>query len=366
MIKILHGADFHLDSPFEALPPEKAMAQRALQRKLLDDLILLAEKKAVDVILLAGDILDSETSYFETGTALVSAFSKTDIPIFIAPGNHDYYHRRSPWAALSLPENVHVFDKNEIEAFEIPEKNLVVWGGAFTQNYSENILANFTAPAQDNNTHVMVLHGDVGGFEHYNPLSVDDLKNTGMHYIALGHKHAYSGLLKAGDVPYAYSGCLQGRGFDEQGDCGLIFAEVGKYQARIDFYPVNSRAYHHIEVDASGVPNIADAIMQALPKNAKDCICRVVLKGQAEEIVNERVLLEQLADSCFHLEIRNQLSLRRDIWAAAEEDSLRGLFLRKMKLRYEASQDAAEQRQLALAITAGLNAMDKSEQMGGN
>ena len=29
MLTIIHGADFHLDAPFAALPPDKARARRA-------------------------------------------------------------------------------------------------------------------------------------------------------------------------------------------------------------------------------------------------------------------------------------------------------------------------------------------------
>jgi hypothetical protein len=35
-VKILHAADFHLDSPFESLPEDKARARRREQRGLLE------------------------------------------------------------------------------------------------------------------------------------------------------------------------------------------------------------------------------------------------------------------------------------------------------------------------------------------
>ena len=42
MPKIIHGADFHLDSAFAGLPPEKARQRRRESRELLD---ALAEDK---------------------------------------------------------------------------------------------------------------------------------------------------------------------------------------------------------------------------------------------------------------------------------------------------------------------------------
>ena len=48
MLTIIHGADFHLDAPFAALPPDKARARRAVQRELLDRLVDLALERAAE------------------------------------------------------------------------------------------------------------------------------------------------------------------------------------------------------------------------------------------------------------------------------------------------------------------------------
>ena len=53
MLTIIHGADFHLDAPFAALPLDKARARRAEQRELLDRLAGLAEERRADVVLLS-------------------------------------------------------------------------------------------------------------------------------------------------------------------------------------------------------------------------------------------------------------------------------------------------------------------------
>ena len=53
-IKILHTADLHLDSAFEALPAGKAAIRRAEQRELLSRLAELARSERADIVLLAG------------------------------------------------------------------------------------------------------------------------------------------------------------------------------------------------------------------------------------------------------------------------------------------------------------------------
>ena len=131
ILKVLHAADLHLDSPFEGLPAGKAAIRRAEQRQLLSRLAELAVKEDVDLVLLSGDLLDSDSSYYETGEELVRCLRQMPMPVFIAPGNHDPYTRRSPYARLRLPDNVHVFSENAIRGISLPELNAVVYGAAF-------------------------------------------------------------------------------------------------------------------------------------------------------------------------------------------------------------------------------------------
>ena len=58
MPKIIHGADFHLDSAFAGLPPEKARQRRRESRQLLDALAELVRRERADLVLLSGDLFD--------------------------------------------------------------------------------------------------------------------------------------------------------------------------------------------------------------------------------------------------------------------------------------------------------------------
>ena len=115
MVKLIHGADFHLDAPFHALPPEKAAQRRAEQRELLFRLADLANREEADLLLLSGDLFDGAEIYGETLDALSQALGSVRGQVFIAPGNHDFWSARSPYAALVWPENVHIFTEPEIE-----------------------------------------------------------------------------------------------------------------------------------------------------------------------------------------------------------------------------------------------------------
>ena len=65
MLHILHAADLHLDAPFAALTAEQARQRRAEQRLLLDALADAAIERGADLVVLAGDLLDSGQTYRE-------------------------------------------------------------------------------------------------------------------------------------------------------------------------------------------------------------------------------------------------------------------------------------------------------------
>ena len=58
MVRIIHAADFHLDSAFSGLPPEKARQRRRESREILDRLTALARERQADLVLLSGDLFD--------------------------------------------------------------------------------------------------------------------------------------------------------------------------------------------------------------------------------------------------------------------------------------------------------------------
>ena len=162
MIRIIHAADLHLDSPFESLDAEKASVRRSEQRALLERIAAEVNQRNADLLFLAGDLLDSGSAYAETGEALLAALGKVRIPVFIAPGNHDWYSRRSPYALLPFPDNVHIFRTPHLESVCLPELGARVWGAGYTSPSCEALLRGFHAPAEEGVTQLLVLHAEPG------------------------------------------------------------------------------------------------------------------------------------------------------------------------------------------------------------
>ena len=372
-MKLLHASDFHLDSPLSGLPPEKSAQRRRELRELPARLAALAKEEGVDLVLLPGDLFDGTRVYPETIRALARALGEMEVPVFIAPGNHDFYHDKSPYAVNPWPDNVHIFTQPDLQAVELPRINCTVYGCAFAAPHREDDpLAGFAAP-DDGKLHLLCVHGEVGPAGSYAPIAPKSLEHSGVAYAALGHVHA-AGSGKAGKTLWAYPGCPEGRGFDELGPKGALIVTFGEPvqltisspdgppMAPIDlggqtvaakFVPVCKRQYRIETVEAD---SFTDVICQG---ESPDLI-RFLLTGESRSAPDLAALAAQAAPHFFHVELQDRTTLPQDLWARADEDSLTGLFLREVLARLDSADDG-EWDKLLLCARFGLAALEGGE-----
>jgi len=362
-IKILHCADLHLDSPFEGLSSGKASLRRREQRELLKRLAELARTEQVDMLLMSGDLLDSDNTYYETGEELNQCLRSLSIPVFISPGNHDYYTPKSPYARLKLPGNVHVFSNNEIECVPLPGINAQVFGAAFTEKRSGSMLAGFSAENRPDILNIMCIHGDVGGRDsNYNPISLEQIAASGMDYIGLGHIHKASGLKKEGSTWYSWPGCPEGRGFDETGEKTVSIITLSKEKCELETRCIAGRRYESMKLDITGVDPLL-AIHTSLPDDTMRDIYRITLVGEADGNYDINRLYNNLDEMFFELQIRDETRIYRGLWDYAGEDSLRGLFLKKLKEEFDSVKDDKQRNTIEQAARWGLAALDNMEEV---
>ena len=193
MIRILHAADLHLDGSFEALAPEQAAQRREDERQMLRRLAELCRERACDLLLLAGDVFASSTVSRETVELLLELLGGLDTKVFIAPGSSDPYTPESVYATVRWPENVHIFKTREISTVRLTDPDICVCGAAFQEPREGGLLRDFMAPEEGIPT-IMVLHGVLGDpASPYDPISEQEIRNSRLRYLALGHQHRASG-----------------------------------------------------------------------------------------------------------------------------------------------------------------------------
>ena len=362
-LKILHTADLHLDSPFEGLPAGKAAMRRGEQRELLGRLSALVQHEGVQLVLLAGDLLDSDKPYFETGEELARCLGDMGVPVFIAPGNHDFYSPKSPWARLKLPENVHIFSDGAVTGVTLETLGVTVWGAAFTARHSGPLLRGFRAERREGFRNVICLHGEVGAHDSvYDPISEEELAACGADYVALGHIHRASGLLRAGETWYSWPGCPEGRGFDETGEKTVNLVTLHDGDCRLETRSIALRRYESLRVDVTGADPLL-AVHTLLPDETVRDVYRVTLTGACDEIPDLKHMHAALSELFFELCLRDETHPHASWWDLAGDDSLRGVFLKKLRARWESARGEEERRSIEQAARWGLAALDRREEV---
>src|SRR3974390_807246 len=110
MFKFLHAADIHLDSRLDGLSKyDGAPVDRIKNacRKALENLVALAIEERVGLVLIAGDVYDSDWQDYNTGLYFVSQMARlreAGIRVFLIAGNHDASNKMT--RMLRLPQNV--------------------------------------------------------------------------------------------------------------------------------------------------------------------------------------------------------------------------------------------------------------------
>lgn len=357
MIRILHAADLHLDSPFAALSPEQAAQRRAEQRELLRRLAEECDRLGCQLLLLAGDLFDSDSIYRETAELLREILGSIHARVFIAPGNHDPFSPASPYASLQWPDNVHIFRSGTIESVRLPEPGVTVYGAAFTEPRQGPLLSGFRSEERILSS-VMVIHGtldDADAF--YNPISEAQILESGLDYLALGHVHRRE-IRKIGKTTVANPGCAMGRGFDETGPKGALYVELDGSECRVEPVDLGGRRYESLSVRVDGDP--LEAVEAVLPKQTERDVYRITLTGSctAESVRNAQAVL---APRFYALELIDRTLPPRSLWEDAAEDSLKGVFLRSLKECYDAAEDEDGRRLAADAAALGLALMEGRE-----
>mgnify|MGYP003282396855 CR=1 FL=1 len=101
------------------------------------------------------------------------------------------------------------------------------------------------------------------------------------------------------------------------------------------------------------------AVEAALPPETAGDLYRILLTGETGEGgAGAAAIQEALADRFYALEVRDRTRMAEDLWRRAEEDSLRGLFLRDLKQQLAQAQTEEDRQRVTMAARFGLAALD--------
>lgn len=369
-IKILHMADMHLEWPFAGMGMDRTRGRlrREELKKVFAGIIDLAEQEEVQVLLIAGDLLEHQHATRGTAQFLDRQFRR--IPgtrIFISPGNHDPFLPNSYYQTYPWSENVHIFGP-EPERVDLPDLPVSVLGWGFPAwEVGEWRLA--SVPALDpQRINLAVFHGGEGAYHPFRPADLAGLAAHGVDYIALGHIHQGGVLLEQGGrVVARYSGSPEALSFGEPGEHGVFLGTVSKEESRVAFRPTGLRRYISREVPVDGAVSLEDVVARILAVDdsaARQQHCyRLTLTGTVDPglAVDLALLREMVQGEFYHVKLLDETRPDWDLDALAEERSARGLFVQQMRAMAQAEADPAVRRRVLRALDLGLQALAGKE-----
>lgn len=368
----MHLADLHLDSRFAGSDPSESAKKRSELRNVLTGAFDVAKTEGCDAVLISGDLFDSEYYTKDTLDFLRGAFaSMPDVRFFIAPGNHDPYNSSSPYRLGVFPENVTVFDSENVTCVEIDELDLAVYGYAFTSSVYRNDPLEGFKRTDCKGFAVLCAHTELDAtVTPYAPITTERLCSSGFDYAALGHVHDQTGIREQNGTVYAYSGCLAGRDHTENGEKGGIIVtldkENGENNVKAKFVRLCPWVWTTLSVNVSGasdektVTDIVEIRLKELQSVSEtNTIIKLRLTGEIKCDVNEENVKISLSSYGVD-EVHNETVSTCGFDELENDISLRGEFYRVLLSELK-SEDPERRRIARMALRYGLNALNGAE-----
>lgn len=357
-MKIIHCSDLHLDSKLEAnLDKEKAKQRRDEILYSFQNMVNFANNNDVRIIIIAGDLFDkNKVSVKAKNIVRDTILANKNIDFIYLKGNHD----EENFIIDEIPDNLKLFNKNEWNSYKY--ENVVISGIEFGKKDSYEIYKSLMLNQSDFN--IVVLHGQESNYENKKDkteiINLRELKNKNIDYLALGHIHKYKLEKLDNRGIYCYSGCLEGRGFDECGEKGFVLLNIENNKLETKFISNSIRTLEELEVDVSDTmttTEVEQKINEKIERISKQNLIKIILVGKVD-INSERdidYLLKKYNEEFYYVKIYDKTTLKINYLDYENDASLKGEFIRMIL-----KENLTEEEKKEIIIT-GLKALAGEE-----
>ena len=362
-MKIIHCADMHLDSKMNGnLDREKAKERKYELLATFLRMVEYAVTEEVAAIIIAGDLFDTRNISVHTKNAVLEAISSNrQVDFYYIKGNHkgaDEFLEELE----EVPENLKLFGDTWTEYELRKGSGIRLYGLELGNDHSSLIYSSLMLDPRDFN--IVTLHGQIGTYKSRDDaesISLNELKNKNIDYLALGHIHEY----QMGDLPsrgkYCYCGCLEGRGFDECGEHGFVLLDIDEntHECDMQFVPIAKRNIYELECDITGLettPSILEKIRDEIAGTTcseKDLV-KIVLSGSVSIDCEKDTdyFAKALSDYFYFVKVYDNTKIAVDYRDFMKDASLKGEFVRLLH-----SSDLSEEMKTEV-IRLGLKALN--------
>lgn len=293
MIKLIHTADVHLDSPLKTLALRDPVLREKVQcasRTAFSRIVDQAIAHQAAAVLIAGDLFDGAARSAKTAAFLLSEFNRLaeeGIRAFYIKGNHDAENPIT--GGVSFPDNVHVFDSRGGKV-QLGDQDIWIHGVSFSGKKAEKSLVSKFPEPVPGAINIALLHTSLSGssaHDVYAPCSVQELVDTGFDYWSLGHIHKRQVHCEAPWI--VMPGIPQGRDIGESGGQSATVLSVEEGVISTETFPTSAVEFRRLLVDVSDLDDASalrgkvSLALTALADSLEsdDAVVRVQLHGQS-------------------------------------------------------------------------------------
>ncbi len=363
-MKIIHCADLHLDSQMTANLDRKKAKERKIELfNTFGNMVKYAAEHDVEAIIIAGDLFDKKTVTKMASNTVYQAFiDNPDIDFYILKGNHDEDMFLDNLE--EIPDNVKTFGESWTSYRTGKNDSIVITGAVLTKENKVSLFNELVLGNDDFN--IMTLHGQESAGQTKDKtvvIPLRSLRNKGIDYLALGHIHTYKEAELDKRGVYCYSGCLEGRGFDECGEHGFVLLDIDEDNKTCTrkFVPIAKRRLYTVDVDVSGLDSSAEIISRIKSvldkeKYSDESLIKIVLTGEVDAFCEKDTdyILKQFEEDYYFVKLYDETKLKVAYEDFALDESLKGEFVRIVLSKEDISEEEkAEIIRYGIGILSG-------------
>lgn len=330
-MKFVHIADIHFDSPFIALSDKGNLGEqrRIEQRKILKKVIEYIKEKNIEYLFISGDLYEHQHIRKSTIEYINNLFKEIEnTKIFISPGNHDPYLKKSYYSTFNWNKNVYIFN-SKIERIELEEVD--IYGYGFGDFYcSESNVENLEIKNPEK-LNVLIIHGTLDGANaeemQYNSISKRVLNEKNFNYVAMGHIHK-NNFIENGKI--IYPGSTISLGFDEIGEHGMVVGEINLEKNKLEFIKLDETEFTEVELNCTEIISLEELVEKINEiKIENNKLYKIKLVGKRNFEINIYDLYKYELNEKI-IKIKNNTKPNYNIENIAKENTLKGLFAKEI------------------------------------
>ena len=329
--------------------------------------VRLAATESYDLLLIAGDLFNSNSPSRETVKSVIGHLASLTIPVCILPGDGDCYDEDSIYRRTKFSDNVHVLVEQPTYR-DFPDLELTIAGRPITSHHDSapplrGITRNgsrrwFVAMAHGN----LQIVGNAGRSER--PIYAQDISACDANYVALGDWPIFADYSQSGNGRAFYSGAPEPTAVTHKGAGNVASITLSEDGVHVRPVRVGSTEARSVKLDVSGLTT-TEIVRKIATLSNPNLMLSITLTGQRtiEQLVKPRVIEQTLGDAFYSIQVQDEttIALDRIDLAHYSHSQVLGQYVQMLIQIIETAETARERRIAEQALQIGFALLQGEE-----